>query len=180
MSKLNKTVKNSYQNDSHKNFMNGNSWDLSDNFKKLLIIGASSFFGEPKYYNESGNVDKIYVSTGDTLDIYEYIVKSLGNAILRPATYDEDSFSWQEKTENIIDKCLDENVEKTLQIAVELRNDYMIRSIPQVILVRAAVHKNSKGTGLIGKYINKICIRGDEPAAGLSYFFVLHFHSLIC
>ena len=44
MSKLNNTVKTNYQTTSHKNFMNGNSWDISDNFKKLLIVGASSFF----------------------------------------------------------------------------------------------------------------------------------------
>ena len=70
--------------------------------------------------------------------------------------------------------CLNEDVEKTLQIAAELRNDYMIRSTPQVILVRAAMHEKCRGTGLIGKYIDKICMRGDEPAAGLSYLFVTY------
>lgn len=171
MSKLNKTVKNSYQDKSHKNFMDGNSWDISNNFKKLLIVGASSFFGEPKYYDEDGKINSKYVNSREDQDLYNYIEKSLGKAILRPAACDEDSPSWQNNIRDLIVKCLDEDIEKTLQVAVELRNNYMIRSTPQVILVLAALHKNCKGTGLIGKYIDKICIRGDEPAAGLSYLF---------
>jgi hypothetical protein len=171
MSKLNAVVKNSYQETAHKNFMNGNSWDISNNFKKLLIVGASSFFGEPKYYDETGKITTNYAYSNEDQSIHNYIEKSLGKAILRPAASDEDSASWQDTIQNLIVKCLDEDIEKTLQVAVDLRNNYMIRSTPQVILVLAAMHKNSKGTGLIGKYIDKICIRGDEPAAGLAYFF---------
>jgi hypothetical protein len=174
MSKLNKTVKTSYQNSAHKNFMGGNSWDISDPFMKLRIVAASSFFGEPKYYDETGDVKYNYNKQYRSYELYEYIEKSLGKAIFiqsdsEPEDNEDVVKSFQENIEMIIDECLEKDVEKTLQIAVELRNVDMIRSTPQVILVRAAMHKNSKGTGLIGKYIDKICVRGDEPAAGLSY-----------
>ena len=174
MSKLNNTVKTNYQTTSHKNFMNGNSWDISDNFKKLLIVGASSFFGEPKYYNNDGSINNKYITSEIEEEVYSYIEKSLGKSIICPCPSDCDGTSWQVKIEKIIDDCLNEDVEKTLQIAAELRNDYMIRSTPQVILVRAAMHEKCRGTGLIGKYIDKICMRGDEPAAGLSYLFVTY------
>lgn len=171
MSKLNQTVKNSYQDSAHKNFMDGNSWDISDCFLKLKIAAASSFFGEPKYYSMDGTINKSYVYSDITNETLNHIESMLGLSIICPATSNSDTDSWQEKLENLIDECLDKDVEKTLQIAVELRNEDLIRAVPQVILVRAAFNKNVKGTGLIGKYIDKICIRGDEPAAGLSYLF---------
>ena len=174
MSKLNKTVKNSYQDKAHKNFMGGNSWDISDPFLKLRIVAASSFFGEPMYYNSTGMPSKTFAHTKIERDTVKYMETSLGKLIFGPATTDEDSCSIQERIEYMIDECLDKDVEKTLQIAVELRNVDMIRATPQVILIRAAMHKNSKGTGLIGKYIDKICVRGDEPAAGLSYLFTAY------
>lgn len=172
MSKLNATVKNSYQETSHKNFMNGNSWDISDPFLKLQIVAASSFFGEPMYYDAHGNNEKCYAYTRIDSSDLSHIESFLGKHIISPAPSDCDSFSIQEEIEQIIDNCLDKDVEKTLQLAAKLRNEDMIRATPQVILVRAAMHKNSKGTGLIGKYIDKICVRGDEPAAGLSYLIV--------
>ena len=73
--------------------------------------------------------------------------------------------------EKCIDECLDADVEKTLQLASKLRNEDFMRATPQVILVRAACHPKSKGTNLVRKYASEICKRGDEPAAGLAYFF---------
>ena len=170
MSKLNPVVTSS--NGSHKNFMDGNSWDISNPFLKLRMVAASSFFGEPKYYDEKGEVVSSFTYTDGNNEIYTYIEQFLGGAIIRPDSAKDKT--WQNNIEEIIDECLDKDVEKTLQIAVELRNVDMIRTTPQVILVRAAMHKNCKGTGLIRKYINQICTRGDEPAAGLSYLFVTY------
>ena len=169
MSKLNKVVKSSIADSAHKNFMDGNSWDISNPFMKLQIVGASSFFGEPKYYDESGYISETHVDRMINKSTAEYIAQFLGEAIICPPRFGTSKISWEDSITEIIDECLDKDVEKTLQIAVELRNDYLIRTTPQVILVRAAMHKNSKGTGLIVKYIDKICMRGDEPAAGLSY-----------
>ena len=46
MAKLNKTAKTpAYVETSHKNYMDGNSWDISNPFFKLRMVAASSFFG---------------------------------------------------------------------------------------------------------------------------------------
>ena len=179
MSRINKTVEKFKNQPSsiHKNFMDGNSWDISNPFIKLRIVAASSFFGEPKYYDENG---PIVIKDKDDFSFnyekFKYIQQYLGKCIISP--YDTNSFENDElisnshnKVEEIIDECLNIDVEKTLQIAVQLRNEDLIRVVPQVILVRAAMNKNSKGTGLIVKYFDKICTRGDEPAAILSYLF---------
>lgn len=169
MSKLNETSsKPAYKSTSHKNYMEGNSWDLSDPFFKLRIVAASSFFGEPKYYNEDGTININVLKNFKDDDRIDYLSEMLGESLFKK----QNEFQTKNEIEKIIDECLDKDIEKTLQIAVELRNEDLMRTTPQVILVRAAMHKNSKGTGLVTKYANKICIRGDEPAAGLSYFFV--------
>ena len=122
MSKLNKTIKNSYQEKSHKNFMGGDSWDISDCFMKLRIVAASSFFGEPMYYDSNGKVCDTFIYTKIDETEFSYIKKFLGKDIFSPACSDQDSFPFQERIEYIIDECLEKDVEKTLQIAVELRN----------------------------------------------------------
>jgi hypothetical protein len=82
MSKLNPVVTSS--NGSHKNFMDGNSWDISNPFLKLRMVAASSFFGEPKYYDEKGEgVSSFAVPDGNN-EIYTYIEQFLGAAIIRP------------------------------------------------------------------------------------------------
>lgn len=165
MSKLNKSeTKPLYETTSHKNFMNGDSWDISDPFLKLRMVAASSFFGEPKYYNEDGSINSNILKDSDISD-YSFIIDSLGNPIFKP----QDKCEVKKQFEKLIDDCLNKDIEKTLQLAVSLRNDDLIRSTPQVILVRAAMHKNSKGTGLVKKYANQICKRGDEPSAVISY-----------
>ena len=169
MSKLNKTISTKNNSSIHQNFMGGNSWDVSNPFIKLRMIAASSFFGEPQYYKEDGSINLKYEYTNIDQETFKYVENFLGKCFIAPSPSDCDSCSWQETIEHVIDDCLNIDVEKTLHIASMLRNEDLIRSTPQVILVRAAMHEKCKGTGLIGKYINKICIRGDEPAAGLSY-----------
>ena len=168
MAKLNKTeTKPTYEKTSHKNYMGGDSWNLSDPFIRLRMVAASSFFGEPKYYNEDGTINSNIFKNENELDFKDlnYIFESLGEPIFKP----QDECEVTKQFETLIDDCLNVDVEKTLQLAVSLRNEDLIRSTPQVILVRAAMHKNAKGTGLITKYIDKICTRADEPACVLSY-----------
>jgi len=177
MSKLNKTnVKPAYTTTSHKNYMDGDSWDLSNPFIRLRMVAASSFFGEPRYYNEDGSVNKALVVKTEMYtrafknknDLCKSLKEFLGDTVFDSLITDN-QFNVKTEMESLIDECLDKDVEKTLQLAVSLRNEDLIRSTPQVILVRAAMNKNSKGTGLIAKYIDQICKRGDEPAAALSY-----------
>lgn len=144
------------ENVSHRNFMEGKSYDVSP-FVRLQMVAASCFMGEPQYYKRAG---KKY----HTID---YLERTLGtsNKINWKGL---DSVTVIEKT---IDECLSLDVERTLMIAESLRTQDYMRETPQVILVRAAVHENQKGTGLVNKYGPLICIRGDEPATGMAYLF---------
>lgn len=175
MSKLNKTVKRDYTSTAHLNHMGGHSWDVTDSFVRLRMVAASCFFGEPQYYNADDTLNREAVKSVSRLrDRYgetsmDYLCDVLGGfGVIKSS--DECDTNPQKMMEDLIDQCLDKNIEKTLQLAVKLRNEDYIRSTPQVILVRAAMHPKAKGTGLIVKYGKDICTRGDEPAAGLSYF----------
>jgi hypothetical protein len=171
MSKLNKSTRPARKPSTiHKNYMGGNSWDITNPFLKLRMIGASSFFGEPKYYNEDGSVlmkTRVYPHELFGREDRNAITRYLGQNILDLTV--ENEHYWQTTVENVIDTCLNRDPEETLKIAVELRNVDMIRTLPQVILVRTAMHWSSKGTGLVRKYAKQICVRGDEPAVGLAY-----------
>lgn len=156
---------------SHKNFMGGTSFDINNPFSRLRIIAASSFFGEPKYYSDQGTQEGLKLEgartpSALTREMYKHLNEHL-NAV---SPWEWRSLSPKNLIEKCIDECLDKDAEETLKIAVQLRNEDFMRATPQVILVRAAVHKNTKGTGLIRKYAPQICKRGDEPANGLAYF----------
>jgi len=175
MSKLNPSHKTDKTDGSHLNWHGGISWDVADPFLRLRLAAASCFFGEPKYYSESNAEEK---SSKKSRDLFWYDdrlsdeqFKELRAMLGAVSPNDWHSLSPRQAIERAIDEALAVDVEKTLQLAVELRNVDHIRSTPQVILVRAAVCKASKGTGLIRKYAPQICVRGDEPAAGLAYFF---------
>lgn len=154
----------------HLNFMGGTSFDVNDPFLRLRMIAASSFFGEPKYYSDqTSSFKKVSggISRGLPKSMFEHLSETLGEA----SPYIWRNMSSREIMEKCIDECLDKDVERTLKVAVRLRNEDFMRATPQVILVRAACHPKSKGTSLIRKYASEICKRGDEPASGLAYFF---------
>lgn len=157
--------------ESHLNFMGGTSFDINDPFLRLRIVAASSFFGEPKYYSEQvGDFKKnktIMQVRPIKKDTFKHLVDMLGEV----SPYEWRNMSPKSVMEKCIDECLDVDPERTLVFAANLRNEDMMRSTPQVILVRAACHKNVKGTNLIRKYAPLICKRGDEPANGLAYYF---------
>jgi hypothetical protein len=78
--------------------------------------------------------------------------------------------STRELMEQAIDAALDADVERTLQFAVTLRNDWNIRSTPQAIMVRAAMHAGAHGTTLISDYAPQIMLRLDEVMNQIAYF----------
>lgn len=149
----------------HLNKMNGMSFDVNCPITKLRMMGASCFFGEPAYYEKGASkaVNSTSVRNMGELDKLADILKGI---IPFTALAGETTASAMEKA---IDAALDHDVEATLQVAVSLRHEDHIRTTPQVILVRAANHAASKGTGLIRKYAQGIISRGDEPAVQLAY-----------
>ena len=166
-----------FREEAHLNFMAGLSYDISNPINKLKLAASSCFFGEPMYYHRDEEDKRpSRQANPDALDNAEvkYLRKIL-NAL--------DPIEWRSLTPaSLMEKCIDEaiefNLEETLKVAVSLRQDDFIRTTPQVILVRAANHKSSKGPkaskvagqkSLIRVYAEKIIARADEPAVGLAY-----------
>jgi len=145
----------------HLNWMGGASYFSSNPVQSLRLIASSCFFGEPQYYHKDSSV------VGSRLT--ERQLTSLRERLNALDPQEWRSKSPQECMINAIDDALNHSVEQTLQEAVRLRQEDNIRTTPQVILVRAAHHKNAKGTGLVGKYGKDIVIRTDEPSVGLAY-----------
>lgn len=163
---INKTQKKKTTDFAHKNHMGGESYDINNPLLRLRTAAASSFFGEPSYYNDGSDKPKTSMKLR-SYEIQKKVSESLGLSSIIPETiYSLPTNKAMEKT---IDEALNFSVEETLKVAVELRNTDNIRTTPQVILVRAANHPKSKGTDLIRKYAKQIVLRGDEPAVCIAY-----------
>lgn len=149
------------------NYMGGDSYEL-DPVQTLKMVSASSIFGEPQYYRsgESGEA-----------------------GLLRDGFYRVDSvfrdyalLDWQMQgkttsqiMEELIDQALDHDFGATLEWAVTLRRDYLMRLNPQVIMVRAAMHPKrtaftQANPGVFAKTNDIVMSRADEPASQLAYY----------
>jgi 60 kDa SS-A/Ro ribonucleoprotein len=142
------------------NFMDGISFEVSP-ITTLKLVTASSFFSEPSYYRTNFK-DNIY-----------FINERYKNDLI--CLKDNCGLSTTEIMEKVIDEALEYDFKATLEWAVVLRNNYYMRLNPQVILVRAATHHkrsnfNKNNPTFFKKIANKIILRGDEPASGLTYY----------
>lgn len=146
-----------------KNFMNGDSYTC-DPLTTLKLVTASSIYGEPSYYRNSGMKGKDGVYHQDAL-VNKYSVFPL----------------WMKgKTttqimEQAIDEALSYDFEATLNWAVTLRNDFYMRLHPQVIMVRASQHPGrkdftEKNPGKFDEINQKVMFRADDPLSQLSYY----------
>ena len=153
----------------HLNWMGGASYFMNSPIATLRMAAASCFFGEPQYYHRD-NKDTRSLRHSPSSRLTDSNVKVLQETLdcIMPESWR--GMSPSEMMEKAIDAALDHDVEATLEVAVNLRHEDYIRTTPQVILVRAAMHPKAKGTGLIRKYATRIITRADEPAVGLSYF----------
>lgn len=149
----------------HFNWMGGISYSMSSALARLRMAAASSFFGEPQYYHSDGRAPRHSLRYQVTERELERLRRTLNG--VDPATWRGlNSAGLMEKA---IDEALEEDPEGTLQIAVALRNEDMIRVTPQVIMVRAAHHPRVRGTSLVRQYAPQIMKRADEPATQLAY-----------
>lgn len=142
------------------NFMGGESYIINP-LDTLKMISASSIFGEPSYYRGSDRSPSYYV---------DKLVKEFS---VIPKEFEGKKTN--QIFEEAIDKALDYDFGATLDWAVELRSEYMMRLNPQVIMVRAAIHpKREEWTKANpGKFaeINKMVMRrADEPMSQMAYF----------
>jgi hypothetical protein len=151
---------------SHKNWMGGQSFNISDPVVRLRIAASSCFFGEPQYYHKD-EADKDPRPPKSPLSATQ--LKHLRDTLNAVDPQEWRSMNPSQLMEKCIDDALDFDAEKTLLEAVRLRQEEHIRTTPQVILVRAANHPKVRGTGLVRKYAPKIILRADEPSTGLAY-----------
>ena len=150
-----------------RNFMNGISYRINP-VDTLKMISASSIFGEPQYYRAGENAKATVLDGVYGIDrlFTEYSLSML------------DPFKGMKTSqvmEKAIDDALDADFEATLQWAVELRERYMMRLNPQVILVRASIHPGRKAytsqhPGEFAEIARKVMPRGDDVINQVQYW----------
>jgi hypothetical protein len=147
----------------HKNQEGGNSYAINDPFTRLRISATSCFFGEPAFYVDGESAPK----TSPRLSYGQTPISGVYGEALLPVSTGKNT---RQIMEEAIDACLAVDIERTLQFAVELRNDWHFRATPQVIMVRAALHPAIAESGLIAKYAPQIMTRLDEVMNQMAYF----------
>lgn len=147
----------------HSNHMAGTSYDVNDPIRRLRIAAASCFFGEPSYYSRT--VGRYSYNHNGACDPAA-AQRAFGQAMIAPPAHGSSAASVLERA---IDEAIAHDVDQALHCAAQLRTEDMIRTTPQVILVRAAHHAAARGTGVVRKWAPLIVQRADEPAVGLAY-----------
>ena len=141
------------------NFMGGTSYGLSP-LNTLKIVAASSIFGEPQYYRDGLGTPK-NIST-----LMEY-------SIFSPAF--KDNLTALEIFENAIQDALDFDFKATLDLSLELRNEYYMRLNPAVIFMRATMHEgrkefNEQNPGYMKNIGKAIALRPDDLTNQFEYY----------
>ena len=154
------------------NYMGGVSFKLSP-IETLKLVSASSIFGEPSYYRDGAESIK-YIAQDLEWDIDE----SFADYVLPDFT----KFSGKntaEIMEQVIDEALSEDFMATLDWAVELRNKYLMRLNPQIIMVRAAIHPNrkeftAKNPKSFAEHNLSVMSRADDVISQLTYYLYIN------
>lgn len=152
----------------HLNWMGGTSFAITDPLLRLRMAAASCFFGEPMYYHRDA-ADRRPRRRVPAFALTDADVTRLRDTLGAVDPRDWRGLSPSELLERAIDEALAQDAEATLAEAARLRHEALVRTTPQVILVRAANHAAVKGTGLVRRFAPRIIARADEPAVGLAY-----------
>ena len=166
MSKVVKTERNAEREKAVVNFMGGVSFELNP-LDTLKMVTTSSIFGEPQYYRDGE------FGSANIRDGIMRVSREFADYSLLDTRYEGMKTSMV--MENVIDKALDYDYEATIRWAVTLREEFLMRLNPQVIMVRAAMHPyraefNEKHPGLFSELNAKVMARADEPASQLTYY----------
>lgn len=167
MSKVSKAVKSVSKFKSENkvvNFMGGISYTVNP-LETLKLISASSIFGEPQYYRESGFKDAVYKKhrISESYNVFDI----------------EENMTASELMINTINNSLDFDFKETLEWARTLRKEYYMRLNPQLIMVLASAHKNrvqfnKDNPGLFREINKEVMGRADEPSAQLAMYLYLN------
>lgn len=148
------------------NYMGGTSYRIGP-LDTLRMVTSSSIFGEPQYYRD-GSFSGATIKDG----LFHLHPLFEGFAVIG------DHFEGKKTSqvmEMVIDEALSADFEKTLEWAVTLRTEYLMRLNPQVIMVRAALHPGRRAftaehPGKFAAINERVMQRADEPAAQLMYY----------
>jgi hypothetical protein len=147
------------------NFMGGNSYELNP-IDTLKIVTASSIFGEPAYYRNGEFADATLVHDG----FFRPTIESFLNDFTGMKTSDI--------MIKVIREALYYDFAATLDWAVTLRTEFLMRLNPQVIMVEAATHpcraKFTKNS-IPGAFdaINQIVMSKSRRASSTTYILLV-------
>jgi hypothetical protein len=161
-------VSHGFREQAHLNWMTGPSYFLDNPLHTLQMVAASCFFGEPSYYSDESLSKQLCYSPDDDESCF-ITFASLRETLQALDPQEWRSLTHKEVLEQSIDKALAFSPEETLKLAAEIRQKWLIRVTPQVILVRAANFPSLKGTGLVRKWAREIVRRSDEVTTGMAY-----------
>ena len=153
------------------NFMGGISYRINA-VDTLKMISASSVFGEPQYYRDGENA-KATILDGS------YCVNSLFTEYSLKMLDPFKGMNTSQVMEKAIDEALSADFEATLKWAAELRERYLMRLNPQVILVRAAMHPGRPAftfehPGEFARISRQVMKRGDDVINQAQYWLALN------
>lgn len=173
MSKMSNAVKAKRKEKTEKpvvNYMGGISYQLNP-LETMKMVTASSIFGEPRYY-EDGLFTRSDLSEFEIdLKMNDYILPELNSFVGKNTA---------EIMETVIDNALRYDFKATLEYAVTLRHEFLMRLNPQIIMVRAAIMTEerkaftAKYPGLFNKINQKVMSRSDDVIHQLNYYLFLN------
>ncbi len=138
----------------------------------LKMVSASSVFGEPQYYRDG---DCASAGALDDMCSVDESFARFSLAVLDPFK----GMTTSQVMERAIDDALSADFGATLAWAVELRERYLMRLNPQVILVRAAVHPGrlaytQEHPGEFARIAQRVMSRGDDVTNQVQYWLASH------
>ena len=120
------------------NFMGGKSFKLFNPLNNLKLVAFSSFLGEPTYYEPVNKEKKMSSIQEHSQRSYTKSIEIVKEYLLIP---DDFGVSRNEKFYNATIAALKFDFEKTLELAVKCRNEYLMRRSSAQILAIAAADK---------------------------------------
>lgn len=153
------------------NFMGGVSYEINP-IDTLKMVTASSIFGEPAYYRNGAFAEK-------TIHDGSYSVDKLMEDYVITALDKYKGMSTSSLMEKIIDDALSYDFKATLDWAVVLRSEYLMRLNPQIIMVRAAMHNDrakftTENPGYFNEIQQKVMFRGDDVISQVTYILYIN------
>ena len=119
------------------NFMGGKSFKLFNPLNRLKLVAFSSFLGEPTYYQPVER-DEAYIEDFKKSKL-DNILQQIKDHLLIPTDM---GVSRNTTFYNATNAALEFDFKKTLELAVQCRNEFLMRRSTAQILAIAAAHPN--------------------------------------